>query len=384
MNLGNHIMKSWALRAGMMAAAMGAALAAPGAASAETRSYVMSYFGAAASSTDGDCVGGLNPKLDQQYAKDLRDLGYSGPQIEDMMRGFSGEGGAWDKDEVGRLMNSRARVNGEAANAYAHPAAVADPHLKYVTGKYAYGFNLSGLGAGDPNGFEDPETHEKGIDNQMFRALGCIDPYRGTLEHGTAFWLFMWMAEKDSSPAWLITLTGDDLSKDGPVTIKLSRALEVPKFNANGEARADMTYREDPNPHTEHNVFEGEIKSGTVYVTQHTTLHMMQDQLTFPNFDLNKFHMRLALKGDGTAEGFLAGYQPIEEIYFALGQGGFAAENNFSPELPGMYHLLRRLADGDPDPKTGVRWDISTTYHIKAAEAFVVPESRAKNAAAGQ
>ena len=30
------------------------------------------------------------------------------------------------------------------------------------------------------NGFEDPETHEQGVNNQLFRALGCFIAERGT------------------------------------------------------------------------------------------------------------------------------------------------------------------------------------------------------------
>jgi len=344
----------------------------------------MSYFSAATSSTDGDCKGGINPKLTAQYGKDLLALGYTGAEVESLLKDYAYDGFiGWDKDKIGQLMNSRARINGKPVNAFANPAAVADPHLKFSTGKYAYGFDLDGKGAQNPMAYEDPDTHEHGVDNQMFRALGCIDPFRGTLEHGTAFWLFMWMAEKESAPAWLITVTGEDLSKDGPVAIKFDRAIEVPKFNANGEARADMTYREDVDPRTEGNVFQGEIRGGVLSVTQHGPLHMMQDQLTFPNFDLHSFHMRLSPKPDGHIEGFIGGYQPIDQIYFALGQGGYAAENNYSPELPGIYHLLRKLADGDPDPKTGQNWSISTAYYIKAWPAFVVAPSANKTGAAG-
>ena len=367
-------------RGTMVVAGLVLASAATPAAAVESKSYVLAYFGQAVSSKEGDCPGGLNATLEAQYAKNLQALGYKGAEVEELMKSFGEEGQTWDKNKIGQVMNTRARVNGQAENAYAHPAAVADANLKHVTGTVAYGFNLDGKGAGDAGAFEDPQTHEKGIDNQMFRALGCVDPFRGTLATGTAFWLFMWMAEKDSMPAWLITVEGDDLSKDGPVTVRMSRAIEITKFNANGEARADMTYREDADPRTRANVFKGEIKSGTLSIASTAPLHMMQDQLTFPNFDLANFHMRLTPDNEGRLEGLIGGYQPIEQIYFALGQGGLAAENNYSPELPGMYHLIRKLADGPPD-KDGKIWSISTAYHLKAVPAFVVTVAGAEAAA---
>ena len=358
-------------RAGLgraLTAAAVLALASTPAAAKESRSYVLAYFGHAVASKDGDCQGGLNPKLDIQYAKNMQALGMQGGEIEKLMKGFGDEGLSWDKNKIGQIMNTRARVNGQAENTFAHPAAVADANLKYVTGKVAHGFNLDG--AADADAFADPDTGEKGIDNQVFRALGCVDPFRGTLASGTAFWLFMWMAEKDSMPAWLITVEGDDLSKDGPVDVRLSRALEVTKFNANGEARADMTYRQDPDPRMKANLYKGEIKGGVLNVASQANLHMIQDQLTFPNFDLGNFHLRLTADAEGRMEGLIGGYQPIEQVYFALGQGGLAAENNYSPELPGMYHLMRKLADGPADAQ-GQRWSISTAYHIKAVPAFM-------------
>ena len=52
------------------------------------------------------------------------------------MKHCDGEGlRDWDKNVVRQLMDSRARVDGKPANAYANPAAVADAPLKYVTGR---------------------------------------------------------------------------------------------------------------------------------------------------------------------------------------------------------------------------------------------------------
>jgi hypothetical protein len=370
-------------RASALAAAIALAGMSFSAADAtETKSYAMSWFSEAAASEDGDCPGGINPPLIDQYARDLRDLGIPGSDIERLikMKIDGNVPGGWEKDELEQLINSRARVNGKPANAYANPYAVVDPKLKVVTGKHAYGFNLDGKGKDDPNAFEDPQTHEKGIDHQLFRALGCIEPFRGTLQHDPAFWIFMWTTEKDTAPAWLISVSGEDLSKDGPVTVTFGRALEPTKFNGNGEARADMTFRWDPDKRLQQNVFKGEIKDGVITVAAANNLHLLQDPLTFPSFDLHQLHVRFKVNPDGSLSGFIGGYQPIEQIYFALGQGNLAAEDNFSPELPGMYHAMRKLADADPDPKTGQNWSISAAYKLNAIPAFVVPAEESPRA----
>jgi hypothetical protein len=370
--------RSFFLRTALGAAA--AAMSSTSASALESRTYAVWWFAQAVYSQDGDCgPGGINPKMVDQFVPNLRRLGYSGSEIEKIMATAGGDdddgGGGWEKQTLRQIMNSRARINGQPANAFMHPAAVPDANLKTVIGKYAHGFNLDGKGAEEPTAFQDPQTHEKGVDNQLFRALGCVEAYRGTLENDNTFWSFMWMSQKDTTPAWLITLEGADLSKDGPITITMTRAMEPPRYNGGGDPRADMTFREDPDPRTRGNVFKGQIAKGVVTVTDPAAnLHLMQDQLTYPEFDLTKFHVRWTMAADGGLNGLLAGYQPIEQIYFAMGQSGQVREGTgLAPELPGIYHALRKMADGDPDPKTGLRLTISSTYHLKAVPAFLVP-----------
>ena len=47
-----------------------------------------------------------------------------------------------------------------------------------VEGRYAYGLELDGKDWNSPRAFEEPDTHEKGIDNELYRTLGCIRTYR--------------------------------------------------------------------------------------------------------------------------------------------------------------------------------------------------------------
>ena len=386
------------LLCGALGGVAATALASASASALESRTYVVWWFAQASYSQDGDCgPGGINPKMVDQFVPNLRRLGYTGSQIEEIMksggRGGGGEDdeggpGGWETQKLRQIMEVRARVNGKPANAFMHPAAVIDPMLKTVVGKYAYGFNLDGKGAEEATAFEDPQTHEKGIDNQLFRALGCVEAYRGTLENDNTFWSFMWMSQKDVTPAWLITLEGEDLSKDGPIMISMTRALEPPRYNGGGDPRADMTFREDSDPRTRGNNFKGQIKDGVVTVTENSAhLHLMQDQLTYPEFDLGKFKVRWTMGKDGSLNGLLGGYQPIEQVYFAIGQSGQVREGTgLAPELPGIYHAMRRMADGEVDPKTGLRLTISSTYHLKAVPAFMVPakeQAKARARAAG-
>ncbi len=331
----------------------------------ETRSFVIGWFIQAHNTQEGDCPAGVNPGYEEQVPQSLAELGYSDEEITALLE-------ADDPDSTFKLrdiINNRARIDGEPANAYAHPAAVVDPKLSTVVGDYAYGFDLDGRGE-TPNSFEDPQTGNTGVDNELFRVLGCFDAFRGNLTNTPTYsaWAFTMM--KDSTPAWLMTLEGENLDADGEVRIHFNRALEFVKSDSNGQARADMTYRVSPDPRSQ-NVFRGEIRDGMIHITEHGTLNLLQDPLVFPEFTLHNTHLRLKLRDDGSVEGLLGGYQPWQPIYFAYAGGGWAVEHDILGNIPGIYHLLRRHADAMPDPDTGQNMAISATYYFEAVPAFV-------------
>jgi hypothetical protein len=84
-------------------------------------------------------------------------------------------------------------------------------------------------------------------------------------------------------------------------------------------------------------------------------------------------HLRLELKPNRTARGFLAGYTPWRPIYWGIAGVGFGGEQQVTGDVPGFYYLLKRYADADPDPATGQNESISATYYIEAVPAFVKP-----------
>jgi hypothetical protein len=340
----------------------------------ETRSYVVSWFWHAPYSQDTDCPGGLNPKMKDQYRKNLADLGFSVSEIATLMEAYvEGEDGGSDKENVDDLMSYRGRINGKPVNGYVHPASVVDPKLKTSVSKFAFGFDLDNKGV-TPASFEDPETHELGVDHELGRILGCFDSMRGTLKEGSAMWRFLWMAMKDTQPAWTITLSGEDLDKDGPITMVIGRAMEATKYNGNGTARTNMTFRADPDPRVSKNIYPAQIKNGVISITEpkQYEYYNLSDPLLFPTFVLRNFHARFKIKADGSLVGLIGGYQPIEHLYFGMGNGNKASENTFHMDLPGFYHLLRRYADADPDPETGDNWSISATYYLELVPAYVV------------
>ena len=353
--------------------AMAGLSAAP--ASAETRSYVMTMFWHALETTEEDCPGGINPKIEEQHEKDLVLLGYSPEEAAALIKnGYFNENAprGWENDKLGHIMLERGRIQGKPVNAFMHPATTIDPNLITKVGRFAHGFNLDRKDVA-PGNFANPDTGEKGIDHQLARVFGCFENMRGNMKDGSAFWLYKWSALKETMPAWTISVTGDDLSKDGPVQVRVGSAMEAVKFNGNGKGRHNMTYRQEQDERFAKNAYPGEIKNGRIRITKPGDLYMEQDPLLFPIFTMKQFSMDLQINADSTVQGFIGGYQPIIEIYFAIAAPSLPSETLYAIDFPGLYHTLRKNADFDFDKKTGFNRSISSAYHIIAVPAHVVP-----------
>ncbi len=370
-------------RAGRIAGLATSVLALWGAvatsASAETKSFVVSYF-YDANWSDGksDCPDGLNLSAIDFYRRDLARAGKTHDEIEAALKDFPGEGGL-KQPWVPMVVT---RGNGKD-NVYANPTTMPDPGLKEVKGKYAYGFNLDGKGAASPNSFEDPDTHELGVNNQMYRTMGCTRSYRGLPPPGRPSLVEnLWDVLRDVIPAWLITVDAPNgLGKDGPVTVTWDRSLDRITRDATGAtAQADMTFRIDSDPRS-HNVLKGEIKDGVVLVRD-GDLHMQLDPYMMPELQMTKTHMRIKIAADGSMRAMLGGYQPWRNLYYGLADQGHIKEYAGSIDIPATYYSLKRNADFDPDPKTGENRQISSTYQIEAVSAFTVPAGTDKTAEA--
>ena len=337
---------------------------------AETKSFVVSYF-YDANFSDGksDCPNGLNLSAIDFYRRDLAKAGHSHDEIEAALKDFPGEGGL--KQPWVPLVVTRG--NGKD-NVYAHPETIADPGMIEVTGKYAYGFNLDGKGAASPSKFEEPDTHEQGVNNGLYKVEGCIRSYRGLPPPGRpSLPENLWDVLRDVMPAWLITVTAPNgFNQDGPVTVTWDRALERITRDASGAvAQADMTYQVDPYPRS-HNELKGSIKAHVVTV-EPADFNMVLDPYLQPEIRFAKTHMRLNIAADGSVRGVIGGYQPWSTVYYGFADQGHIKEYAGSINLPALYYALKRNADYDPDPKTGENRQISSAYLVEAVPAFAVP-----------
>ena len=174
---------------------------ATSASAGESRGFVVDWFHVATAYVKSNCPDGLNPLSDEFYKRELRRLGYENHEVEDLMKDFPNGGYI-------PVTTMRGRLNGEPVNVYANPWTQPDPNLKPVTGNRGFGFNLDGKDDGDD--FIDPVSNESGVDNQMYRAMGCIQNFAFHAPNLPIYPYAQWDLTRDTAPAWLIEVRDID------------------------------------------------------------------------------------------------------------------------------------------------------------------------------
>lgn len=349
--------------------AAGLALAASaGHASAETRGYVISWFGVSTYyGGEGDCPDGLNPMSTEFYKRELLRLGYSEPDATKLLKDFPGNPGQPDGEYI-KIMGTR---GDKKTNVYAHPELSYDPGLKEIKGKYAYGFDLDNK-PDSPISFTDPDTGEKGIKNQYYRTLGCIRSFRAPPPAHPTLAQAQWDVLRDEMPAWLIEVSGinsADPKNSDNVTVTITRGTDHVSRNSSGAVRSDMSFVSDNDPRT-HNVLHGQIKDG-VLTTDAADIRIVADPFLIPEFYWKQARLKLKMGDDGSLKGILGGYHDWYALYWSYAELGWVEEHSASVDMPALYYSLKRNADAYPDA-TGQNTAISTAYEVEAVPAFVL------------
>ncbi len=278
--------------------------------------------------------------------------------------------------------------NGE--NVCLNPTVVKDPPMKVVEGKYGYGANLDGT----LDGHATPKScaHQKftlpdgtpGIDNQMYRLLGCVYGWRkGGLPELNAH------EGRGTSGLGmiLIEISGvTDPRNSDPVTVTFYRSID--QFALDGTGR--------PLPFSSYNIdtdakgvvrfgdsLRGAIKDGVLTTERGDVRLPFYGNYNFMHPAIRDMGLRLEIAPDGaTAKGQITGYYNLEEFLYYV--GGMVGHTSTADDCPAMYVAGHQLADGYPDPKTGECTHISTSFDIGTYAAFIIhpppPEKRVAEA----
>jgi hypothetical protein len=266
------------------------------------------------------------------------------------------------------------------------PASVVDTSWRTVHGNHAYGANLDGTKDGAPT----PNTcqHEKfvgvdgtpAVDNQLYRVMGCSKIYRGTrAKDGHDAFGIEYLNERmrEGMVTYLIEVTGiKDLRDSDQVEVSIYQGADPLVQDGAGGVQADSTFRISSDMRW-HGHTHGRIKD-RVLTTDPFDFNLRADAVWMPEFHFKKARLNLEIQPDGSLKGHLAAYQDWASIFWGFAKTGFLLEKFSAGNCPAEYNAFQRMADGDPDPKTGQCTTISSAYGVEAVPAFLIHPPEAK------
>ena len=348
----------------VLAGAVAAAAVLP--AEAKSIAYVFSRFTHAAADTDVtvDCPQGLNLGQKEVYLNQL-------PAAE-RARLLAKE----NKNEFFQIIFN-STTNGPPYPKFSRctePTQFPDPGLLTVKGPVALGMDLDG---GDTSDAAVPGTCRhanfagpdgaKGIDNQHWRAVGCIRQYRIEQDvHKNAV-----SAIRNGEMAMVMEISGfEDLRNAADVEVGLYSSSDPVATDGAGNLVTGASLDMHPDKRF-HNKLKGHIKDGVLTIDP-TDVHL---QLRMGPLDtewwFRSTHLQVELKPD-SARGMLAAYADVETLYRFTGTAPVDGAVVGGYTCAGIYNAYWRLADGYKDATTGLCTALSTAWHIEAVRGYLI------------
>lgn len=273
-------------------------------------------------------------------------------------------------------------------------AGAPDPNWRMVTGS---NLRLGGIdldGRGTAGGKAAASCGQKdflgtdgkpGIDNQFYRVVGCMTGFQSS-GAGNGFQTEM------LTGSWGILIAlgkVDSLTNDPDIEVTISANADPVQLSADRKPLAFATYAVDRDPRYRA-VTRGRIVGGVLTIDPaDVRLHNVVNG-AYTDRVLRDARLRLVVNPDGSLEGHLAGFTPVDAMYDVQfgARSARTAKGDLAPERArlntsmgragalgyschGAYHALRQAADGHPDA-TGRCTSISTQYRIRLIPAFVV------------
>lgn len=233
----------------------------------------------------------------------------------------------------------------------------------------SYGLNLDGkIGPAD---FKHPDG-TPGIDNQLYRAIGCLVGFR---VDGLQYIFQRLVVKKERYVRTMIELTDvDDLVNDPEVRVTIYRGVDRLLTDATGDKiMPGGTQRIDTRWGAGFiQQVKGKIVDG-VLTTEPTTRMVLpwNSDTRVPTAQIIR-DMRLQLKVSRTgAEGVIAGYADVEAFYKSLIRADSTHHlSNGQISAPSLYKELHRVADAYPDD-AGANTAISAALNTTFTQVFI-------------
>lgn len=240
-----------------------------------------------------------------------------------------------------------------------------------VGGDLSYGLNLDGKNG--PNDFTHPDG-TPGIDNQLFRATGCLVGYRAP--DGLQYIFLKQAIKQQTFSRLMVELTGvDDLADDPEVQVTLYRGRDRLLTDASGNnIMPGGTQRIDVRwglPLIRQ--MEGRIVDGVLTTKPIAQMVIPWNSDTgVPTTQIIR-DMRLQLEVTPTgAKGLIAGYADVETWYRSLITADATHHlSNGQISAPSVYKALYAMADAYPDPQTGENTAISAALDATFTQVYI-------------
>jgi len=338
------------------------------AAAAWTKSYVVDWYEPAmyyggkddkVNDPGTDCPTGTNKEID--WVKVLVKAGYTEAEAK------------WLRNPENP---SRSPVHGQnqmafrgknRENVYTNPESYPDPGLVSVVGELTEGFNLDDNAA---TGYPSP-TGEKGIDNNFYRAFGCLKGYRGSPRQSTGA-----LSANDTmhNGEWTILVVvhgaGKDPMNDANVDVGFYMSSNKLVKDGNGNVARDYTFRIKPSKLE--GIFKAYTSKGVILSKTATPEVWTRDPGLARDLQLLRARLKLEMKPDGTLAGYVGGYRPWRTVYTSyVNVRGPVIEVLGWFELPSIYYALKRNADYSPTGPKGEKTHISYAMRVNAIPAYV-------------
>lgn len=340
-----------------------------GAKSGTNRSFVLSWFAPIADAAENQC-----PQMNRKPTQDEY-FALMPPERAAQQRAALAAGGGANTV----VLPYRGP---DEMNVILLPGIVADPGFETPKAEVVRGFDLDGKGSSAMHpDFVSPDGR-KGIDNQLFALLGCIEGWR---RRG-----FLPMIGNELRRAGglsiLVDISGiDDPRNDNEVFVTLLYSADPMKRDGSSKiVLPDYTFRPNPNPEFSQDFarFKGKLVDGVIMTDSLPLVTMHEGPAS--TWSLFNARMRIELLDDGTMKATLGGYRDWRQL---LAMAFFQAsdyENTIGFNAPSMYNAARRAADGLPDPETGTLNGLSAAYEMEGVPAFIPPEASARLARGGR
>lgn len=375
-----------ALTAAALLALGAASRAAPAQAADEstrTRGWVMSNFVHTAHGDEqADCPDGLNISARELFLESLKPA----------------ERARLSNPDNRADLQKRLRGSDPDSDACTDPAKFQAPSHKRaiftIRNRIAHGMDLDG---GDTSARPAANTcrHENftappgafnagtpGIDNQFWRAFGCIKYYRP----GADIAEYAVSNFANGMMTYLLEVTGlDDEKNDPEIELHLYAGADPAATDSAGNVTpgGSVAVHEDRRYHAR---WRASLKDGVI------TTEVLPELVLLLNFAGNyryatkerqfrDVRLRLELLPDGKLKGMMGFYYDVDSLIRFVTKQSFATSVNGSYNCPGLYDAIHAFADGHPDPVTGKCSSISAAFTVEAVPAFVIhPKTRTAEA----